>query len=134
MKFIARVVTNEGTFSHTVINPLHAPTPLATMSAIRIAERDRDTEVVHPVHDPRREEEDLAGRQIDLGEHEQQHLSDGDGRDRSRVARRRAEAELVGEGRSRPDREVAEQANRDHDRRQLALIEEGVQDPPAERP
>ena len=37
MKFVARVVTNEGTFSHTVIRPLHAPTPLTTMSAITIA-------------------------------------------------------------------------------------------------
>ena len=80
MKFVASVVTNEGTFSHTVIRPLHAPTPQPTTSAIRIDEPERHAEVVHPVHDPRREEEDLAGRQVDLGEHEQQHLADGDRR------------------------------------------------------
>ena len=37
MKFIASVVTNEGTFSRTVISPLIAPTPETTTSASRIA-------------------------------------------------------------------------------------------------
>ena len=33
MKFIARVVTKEGTLSRTVIRPLIAPTPHTTRSA-----------------------------------------------------------------------------------------------------
>ncbi len=37
MKFIASVVTNEGTFSRTVISPLIAPTTQTARSAIRIA-------------------------------------------------------------------------------------------------
>ncbi len=36
MKFIASVVTKDGTFSRTVISPLIAPTPQHTTSASRI--------------------------------------------------------------------------------------------------
>ena len=37
MKFVASVVTKDGTFRRTVISPLIAPTPQHTTSAIRIA-------------------------------------------------------------------------------------------------
>ena len=37
MKFIASVVTKDGTFRRTVISPLIAPTPAHTTSASRIA-------------------------------------------------------------------------------------------------
>ena len=102
MKFIASVVTNDGTFRRTVIRPLTAPTPQQTSEREQDRERDRQSEVVQPVLDPRREEEDLAGRQVDLGEHEQQHLSDRDRADRPRIAGGRAEAERGGELRARP--------------------------------
>ena len=124
MKFVASVVTKDGTFRRTVISPLHRADTADHDERDQDREHDRHSEVVEPVLDPRREQEDLTGRQVDLGEHEQQHLSDGDGRDRPRVAGGRAEAERVGEGRPRPDREVDEQADRDHERRQLALVEE----------
>ena len=109
MKFIASVVTKDGTFRRTVISPLIAPTPQHTASAIRMESAIGTSEVVQPVLDPRREQEHLAGRQVDLGEHEQQHLADGDRADRPRVAGGRAEAERVGERRPGPDREVREQ-------------------------
>ena len=37
MKFVARVVTNDGTFNSTVIKPLITPTPAAARSATRMA-------------------------------------------------------------------------------------------------
>ena len=37
MKFVARVVTNDGTFSNTVMRPLIMPTPQATISAAMMA-------------------------------------------------------------------------------------------------
>ena len=63
-----------------------------------------------------------------LGEHEQQHLADCDRTDRPRVAGGRAEAELAGEVRAGPDREVREEADRDQDRRQLPLVQKQTQD------
>ena len=110
MKFVASVVTNDGTFRPTVIRPLIAPTPATDEKRGEDREHDRHAAVVEPVHDPRAEQEDLAGREVDLGEHEQQHLPDGDRADRPRVAGGRAEAQRVGERRSGPDREVHEQA------------------------
>ena len=80
MKFVASVVTNDGTFRRTVISPLIAPTPQHTREREQDRERDRHAGVVQPVLDPRREQEDLARREVDLGEHEQQHLADGDRR------------------------------------------------------
>ena len=96
MKFVASVVTNEGTFNSTVISPLIAPTPQATRAS-EIAKPHGDAERAKPVHHPGREQEDLTGRQVDLGEHQQQHLADGDRADRPGITGRRAEAERAGE-------------------------------------
>ena len=124
MKFVASVVTKDGTFRRTVISPLHRADTAAHDERDQDRQPDRHSEIVEPVLDPRSEQEHLTGRQVDLPEREQQHLSDRDPCDRPRVAGGRAEAELGGERRPRPDREVYEQAHRDHKRRQLALVEE----------
>ena len=104
--------------------PVHRPDTAAHDERDQDRQPDRHSEIVEPVLDPRSEQEHLTGRQVDLPEHEQQHLSDRDPCDRPRVAGGRAEAELGGERRPRPDREVHEQARRDQERRQLALGEE----------
>src|SRR5581483_8155446 len=79
------------------------------------------------------EQEHLAGREVDLGEHEQHHLADCDRPDRPCITGRRAEAELAGERRAGPDREVHEQRDRDEDRGELALVEEEVKDAARDR-
>ena len=78
MKFVASVVTKDGTFRRTVISPLTAPTPQHTTSAIRIASPTGTPRLWNQYSTHAREQEHLTGRQVDLPEHEQQHLSDRD--------------------------------------------------------
>ena len=75
MKFVAKVATNDGTFKNTLIMPLIAPIPMHTTKSGDDCPARGDPERPEPVHDPRREEEDLPRREIDLSQHEYEDLA-----------------------------------------------------------
>ena len=133
MKFVAKVVTNDGTFNSTVIKPLISPTPAQTTSATRMAHPtgSPSCQVQYMTHG--REEENLARGEVDLPHYQHEHLADGDRSDRPGVAGGRVQAE-GGEKRGRVNAEVDEQGDRDDDRGDLALRNEEMPDTPARAP